>query len=77
MNSRGDPPLPSLALLLHGMSIFYGAVQRLRATCYRHRIFPRRELPCKVISVGNITVGGTGKTPMTIHVARRDPARRT
>ena len=69
MNSRGNPSVPSLASLLHGISIFYGAAQRLRATCYRHRVFPSRELPCKVISVGNITVGGTGKTPMTIHVA--------
>jgi len=69
MNSEGNPPVPSLALLLHPISILYGFVQRLRATCYRFRLFPSRELPCKVISVGNITVGGTGKTPMTIHVA--------
>jgi tetraacyldisaccharide 4'-kinase len=69
MNSSGNPPPPSLASLLHGFSIFYGAAQRLRATCYRHQVFPSRDLPCKVISVGNITVGGTGKTPMTIHVA--------
>ncbi len=70
MNNKGSSLTPSLASLLHGISIFYGAAQRLRATCYRHRIFSSRELPCKVISVGNITVGGTGKTPMTIHVAR-------
>ena len=69
MNSRGNPAVLSLASLLHGISIFYGAAQRLRATCYRHQVFPSRELPCKVISVGNITVGGTGKTPMTIYVA--------
>jgi len=69
MNSSGNPPPPSLASLLHGFSIFYGAAQRLRAKCYRHQVFPARDLPCKVISVGNITVGGTGKTPMTIHVA--------
>ena len=69
MNSRGNPPTPSLASLLHGISTFYGAAQRLRATCYRYRVLPSRELPCKVISIGNITVGGTGKTPMTIHVA--------
>lgn len=69
MNSRDNPPVPSLASLLHGISILYGSAQRLRATCYRHRAFPSRELPCKVISVGNITVGGTGKTPMTIYVA--------
>jgi tetraacyldisaccharide 4'-kinase len=69
MNSGGNPPPPSLASLLQGFSIFYGAAQRLRATCYRHQVFPSRDLPCKVISIGNITVGGTGKTPMTIHVA--------
>jgi tetraacyldisaccharide 4'-kinase len=69
MNSKGKSPTPLLASLLHGISIFYGAAQRLRATCYRHRVIPSRELPCKVISVGNITVGGTGKTPMTIYVA--------
>jgi tetraacyldisaccharide 4'-kinase len=69
MSSKGKPPAPLLASLLHGISIFYGAAQRLRAACYRHRVFPFRELPCTVISIGNITVGGTGKTPVTIHVA--------
>ena len=29
----------------------------------------RKKLPCKVVSIGNITVGGTGKTPATIAVA--------
>ena len=69
MNSKSKSPTPSLTSLLHGISIFYGAAQRLRATCYQHQVLPSHELPCKVISIGNITVGGTGKTPMTIHVA--------
>ena len=69
MSSKGKSSTPSLASLLHGISIFYSAAQRLRATCYRHRVIPSHELPCKVISIGNITVGGTGKTPMTIYVA--------
>ena len=69
MNSKGKSPTPLLASVLHGISIFYGAAQRMRATCYRHQVLPSRDLPCKVISIGNITVGGTGKTPMTIHVA--------
>lgn len=69
MNSKGKSPTPLLASLLHVISICYGAVQRLRATGYRHRVIPSRELPCKVISIGNLTVGGTGKTPMAIHVA--------
>jgi tetraacyldisaccharide 4'-kinase len=30
----------------------------------------RRQLPCAVVSIGNLTLGGTGKTPLTIWVAR-------
>ncbi len=42
---------------------------RLRAAAYRSGLLKTRRLPCRVISVGNITVGGTGKTPMTIYLA--------
>ncbi len=69
MNSRVNPPVLSIASLLYGVSIFYGTGQKLRVSGYRYKIFPSRKLPCKVVSVGNITVGGTGKTPMTIYVA--------
>ena len=36
----------------------------------RHSLSQQRRLPCRVISVGNITVGGTGKTPATIAIAQ-------
>ena len=37
----------------------------------QHRSLSRREqLPCRVVSIGNITVGGTGKTPATIALAQ-------
>jgi tetraacyldisaccharide 4'-kinase len=36
---------------------------------YERGILKRKRLPCKVISVGNITVGGTGKTPVTLYIA--------
>lgn len=53
------------------LSIFYGAAVKARLSLYRSHILKPKILPCMVISIGNITVGGTGKTPMTMHIARR------
>src|SRR6202049_4118407 len=39
--------------------------------CYARGIFRARKLPGTVISVGNLTVGGTGKTPMVLWIAER------
>jgi len=44
---------------------------RLRASLYRNGLLSRRRLRAKVISIGNIAWGGTGKTPFTIWLARR------
>ncbi|MGB7024828.1 MAG: tetraacyldisaccharide 4'-kinase [Candidatus Acidiferrales bacterium] len=52
-------------------SVLYGAAARLRAWTYRAGICQQRRLRGVVISVGNLTVGGTGKTPMTIWLAQR------
>lgn len=49
--------------------IFRGIVQ-LRLKLYRHRILRERALGCMVISIGNLTVGGTGKTPVVEKFAR-------
>jgi tetraacyldisaccharide 4'-kinase len=34
------------------------------------RFSPKTKLPCKVISIGNIVAGGTGKTPLVIYIAK-------
>lgn len=52
------------------LSLVYSLVQRIRSGLYRSGIFTVRKLPCPVISIGNIAVGGTGKTPVTAHIAR-------
>ena len=53
------------------LSILYGAGARLRAWTYRAGLFHQRRLRGVVISVGNLTVGGTGKTPMVVWLAQR------
>lgn len=57
--------------LLWPLSLLYSAISRLRVWCYRRGVFRARTLPGTVISVGNLTVGGTGKTPMVLWLAER------
>ncbi len=55
--------------LLRVLAVVYALVQRVRARCYRFKIFQTRRLGCRVISIGNLTLGGTGKTPTVMMVA--------
>lgn len=57
--------------LLWPVSLLYGAGAWLRVRGYRAGIFRKRRLNSVVVSVGNITTGGTGKTPMALWVAQR------
>ena len=55
--------------ILKLISFFYLLGHRFRLWTYRWGVFPRRKLDCRVISVGNLTLGGTGKTPFVMMIA--------
>ena len=59
-----------LRSLLYGLSLIYERLVQLRLWLYRKRVFRERALGCLVISIGNLTVGGTGKTPIVEKFAR-------
>lgn len=52
------------------LSGLYRAVVRLRLALFRHRWKARHHLGTLVVSIGNVTVGGTGKTPVVELLAR-------
>ncbi len=58
-------------MLLWPASLLYGLGARVRGWAYRRGWFSQRRLQKPVICVGNLTIGGTGKTPMVIWIAQR------
>ena len=56
--------------MLELFSVFYGLVSRLRNTLYDKGILKTVKVDAKVISVGNVTTGGVGKTPVVSKLAQ-------
>jgi tetraacyldisaccharide 4'-kinase len=70
---EGDAASPAFSSafewMLYACSQVYQLAVSVRVYLYEREIFSQNSLPCKVLSIGNITVGGTGKTPMVSYVA--------
>jgi tetraacyldisaccharide 4'-kinase len=60
-----------IRVLLWPLSVVYGVIVRFRAWLYARGWLKQKRLNAVVISVGNLTVGGTGKTPMVIWLAEK------
>ena len=65
---RPDARLARLALL--PVSGLWRGAMAVRGLAYRHGWFPVHDLPLPAVAVGNLTVGGSGKTPVAIWIAR-------
>jgi len=60
----------ALKVLLGFFSLAYTRAVQARLALYRRRFIRPQELGCTVVSIGNLTVGGTGKTPVAEMLAR-------
>ncbi len=56
--------------LLFPLAALFDGITRLRNALFDRGLLPQRQFPCPVIGVGNLAVGGTGKTPHTEAIVR-------
>lgn len=62
--------MQSFRILLYPFSLIYGLIVFIRNTCYDAGIFKSKSFKIPIISVGNLELGGSGKTPMVEYLIR-------
>ena len=67
---RRGPGAALVRGLLWAGTFVYAALHKSRQVLYRIGLLRSFKFPCPVVSVGNITAGGTGKTPLVEYLAR-------
>ena len=67
---RRDVPARVTSAVLLGLSKLYQLGVQVRLRLWQYRIFRDHTLGCQVVSIGNLSVGGTGKTPVVEVFAR-------
>ena len=67
---RKDSWAKFFSVVLFVLSRVFRSLIQLRHGLFRRRILRHKTLGCLVVSIGNITTGGTGKTPVTEVFAR-------
>ena len=69
------PALTPLTMALAPLAVVFGAGVAARRALFRAGVLQPQRLPVPVVVIGNITVGGSGKTPLTIALATELAAR--